>query len=171
VLGFTGFGASAHLVLQLARHRFPDSRFHVFARDEAARRFARDLGASWAGDTADTPPEKLDAIIDTTPAWSPVVEAMRHLAPGGRLVINAIRKEETDKAALMALDYGRDLWLEKEMKSVANVTRADVRGFLDLAVEAGIRPQVTTYGLEEANHALADLKAGRARGAKVLTVA
>src|SRR4051795_10487731 len=129
-LGLTGFGASAHLVLQVARHRYPNSRIHVFARSEGERAFARELGAAWAGDAREEAPEKLAAIIDTTPAWQPVVEALKNLAPEGRLVINAIRKEERDQSALLALDYPRDLWMEKEIKSVANVSRGDVREFL-----------------------------------------
>ena len=92
-LGLTGFGASAHLVLQMARHRYPDSRVFVFARSEQEQAFARELGATWAGDTEDKPPEKLDYIIDTTPVWRPVLAALENLKPGGRLVINAIRKE------------------------------------------------------------------------------
>ncbi|MGD8368460.1 MAG: alcohol dehydrogenase catalytic domain-containing protein, partial [Desulfobacterales bacterium] len=120
-LGLTGFGASAHLVLKMVRHRFPRSRVHVFARREQERQFALELGAVWAGDTADTAPEPLDAIIDTTPAWKPVVEALRNLRAGGRLVINAIRKEDGDKDQLLRIQYPDHLWLEKEIKSVANV--------------------------------------------------
>jgi len=93
-LGLVGFGASAHLVLQMARHKFPGSRIFVFARSEAERSFARELGAFWTGGIEETPPEKLACAIDTTPAWQPVVEAMKNLDRGGRLVINAIRKEE-----------------------------------------------------------------------------
>jgi len=169
-LGLTGFGASAHLVLQLARHRYPASPVSVFARDEADRQFARDLGAAWAGDTLDTPPAPLAAIIDTTPAWRPVVRALRHLDRGGRLVINAIRKNDGDKSELLSMDYARDLWLEREVRSVANVTRADVRGFLEVAAAVPIRPHVTTFPLEEANAALAALAHGDRRGAIVLTV-
>jgi propanol-preferring alcohol dehydrogenase len=169
-LGLTGFGASAHLVLQLARHRFPNSRVFVFARSEAERAFARELGAAWAGDTADRAPEPLRAIIDTTPAWTPIVAALDNLGRGGRLVVNAIRKEDGDKDALLGLDYPRHLWLEKEVKSVANVTRADVRDFLRLAAEIPLRPEVREYPLEEANRALIELKAGQVRGAKVLRV-
>ncbi len=167
-LGFTGFGASAHLVLQLARHRYPGSRFYVFARSAQERAFARELGAVWAGDTAETCPEPLQAIIDTTPAWTPIIMALNNLAPGGRLVINAIRKEDGDKAALLQLNYAEHLWREKEIKSVANVTRADVREFFQLAAEAGIRPEVEEYALEDANRALMDLKHKHIRGAKVL---
>ena len=169
-LGLTGFGASAHLVLKMVRHRYPHSRVHVFARSEGERAFARELGAAWAGDTADEPPEKLAAILDTTPAWQPVVAALRHLEPEGRLVINAIRKEERDKDALLRLDYPRDLWLEKEVKSVANVARSDVREFLALAAEIPIRPETQEYPLEDANRALRELKARQIRGAKVLRI-
>jgi propanol-preferring alcohol dehydrogenase len=169
-LGLTGFGASAHLVLKLVRHRFPNTPVFVFARAEAERAFARELGAAWAGDTGERPPERLSAIIDTTPAWAPIVAALGNLDPGGRLVVNAIRKEDADKDALLRLDYAEHLWLEKEVKSVANVTRADVREFLRLAAEVPIRPEVREYPLEEANRALAELKAQKVRGAKVLRV-
>lgn len=169
-LGLTGFGASAHLVLQMVRRRFPETRVHVFARSESERTFARELGAVWAGDTRDTAPEPLRAIIDTTPAWEPVLEALRNLEPGGRLVINAIRKEERDKEALLRLDYPEHLWREKEIKSVANVARSDVAEFLELATEIPLRPEVQEYPLEEANRALRELKERKIRGAKVLRV-
>jgi len=169
-LGLTGFGASAHLVLKMVRHRFPRVNIYVFARNEQERAFARELGAVWAGDTTDLPPQKLDAIIDTTPAWSPVVEALKNLEPGGRLVINAIRKEEEDKDALLALSYPDHLWLEKEIKSVANVARKDVSEFLQLAAEMRIKPEVQEFALKDANQALMELKAAKIRGAKVLRV-
>ncbi len=169
-LGLTGFGASGHLVLQMARHLFPRLRAYVFARDEGERAFALELGAAWAGDTADRPPEELDAIIDTTPVWRPVVEAMAVLAPGGRLVINAIRKEESDKDELRRLDYARHLWREKEIKSVANVTRADVADVLRLAADIPIRPAVDEYPLADANRALLEIKQRKIRGAKVLVI-
>ncbi len=167
-LGLTGFGASAHLVLQLARQRYPDLKVFVFARSAAQRAFARELGAAWAGNTDDAPPEELDAIIDTTPAWQPVVAALKNLAPGGRLVINAIRKEASDRACLAELDYAEHLWREKEIKSVANVTRRDVREFLELAASLRLRPATREYALAEANRALRELKAGSLRGATVL---
>lgn len=170
-LGLTGFGASAHLVLKTVRHLFPNVRTFVFARSGRERAFARELGAVWAGATGEEPPEKLHAIIDTTPAWKPVVEALKHLVPGGRLVINAIRKEEKDKAELLALDYPGQLWLEKEIKSVANVTRRDIVEFLKLAAEIPLRPEVEEFPLAEANRALSELKAGKIRGAKVLRMA
>ncbi len=169
-LGLTGFGGSAHLVLQMARHLYPNSEICVFARDEAARAFALELGAAWAGDTTDRAPRPLDAIIDTTPAWKPIVEALANLCPGGRLVINAIRKEDRDKDYLQNLSYHDHLWLEREIKSVANVTHRDIAEFLPLAASIPIKPEVQLYPLEEANRALVELKRGRIRGAKVLTM-
>ncbi|HJO02575.1 MAG TPA: alcohol dehydrogenase catalytic domain-containing protein [Acidobacteriota bacterium] len=169
-LGLTGFGGSAHIVLQAARHLWPDTRIFVFARTESTRAFALRLGATWAGDITDGAPEPLHAIIDTTPAWTPVVEALANLRPGGRLVINAIRKEDADKAYLQNLSYHEHLWLEKEIKSVANVTGPDIAEFLTLAAEIPIVPEVQTYPLGEANRALQDLKRGGVRGAKVLVV-
>ena len=169
-LGLTGFGASAHLVLKLVRHRYPNSRIHVFARDKAQRTFACELGATWAGDTDESAPEKLNAIIDTTPAWRPIVQALANLARGGRLVINAIRKENADKAELLEIDYAKHLWLEKEIKTVANVTREDVRAFLTMAAEIPLRPEVQEFGLEDANRALLELRSQSVRGAKVLRI-
>ena len=169
-LGLTGFGASAHLVLKLVRHKFPEARIYVFARSANERRFARELGAIWAGGTADAAPVALDAIIDTTPVWKPVVQALQNLKPGGRLIINAIRKEGGDKKSLLELDYPTHLWLEKEIKSVANVTRRDVAEFLALAAEIPIEPAVENYSLFEANEALLDLKQRKIRGAKVLNI-
>lgn len=134
----------------------------------ASQAFARELGAVWAGDTVERAPRPLDAIIDTTPAWKPVVEALANLRPGGRLVINAIRKEAGDLPALLDLDYPQHLWMEKEIKSAANVTRRDVSEFLSEADALGIRPEIQEYPLADANRALADLKLRRIRGAKVL---
>lgn len=170
LLGLTGFGASGHLVLKMVRQKFPNSRVFVFARSPKERQFARELGASWAGATEEFSPEKLDAIIDTTPVWKPVVEALKNLKPGGRLVINAIRKEPVDQDYLLKLDYPTHLWLEKEIKSVANVARKDVREFLQLAAEIPIKPEVELFQLEQANQALVELKQRKIRGAKVLKI-
>ena len=169
-LGLTGFGASAHLVLMMVKHLYPKGSVFVFARSEIEREFARELGASWTGDTGDRPPEKLHSIIDTTPVWKPIVEGLHNIEPGGRLVINAIRKEDMDKDYLLSLDYPVHLWMEKEIKSVANVTRADISEFLKLASEIPIRPEVREYPLEEANTALFELKQRKIRGAKVLRI-
>jgi propanol-preferring alcohol dehydrogenase len=169
-LGLTGFGASAHLVLKMVKHQYPLAKIFVFSRTGAEQAFAKELGAVWAGNADETTPEKLHAIIDTTPVWSPVKEALKNLEPGGRLVINAIRKEQSDKDALLTLDYSRDLWMEKEIKSVANITRRDVEEFLRMAAEIVIRPEVQEYRLEEANTALLELKERKIRGAKVLRI-
>ncbi|HEX7978568.1 MAG TPA: alcohol dehydrogenase catalytic domain-containing protein [Gemmatimonadaceae bacterium] len=171
-LGLTGFGASAHLVLQLVRKRFPQSPVFVFARQPEERKFALELGASWVGASLERPPQPLTAIIDTTPAWTPVVDALDHLEPGGRLVINAIAKLRTDKDALLRLDYQRHLWMEREIRSVANVTRRDVREMLAAAVTLGLRPTVEELPLEQVSEALGSLRRGeRVRGARVLRVA
>jgi len=167
-LGLTGFGGSAHIVLQLARYLYPASKVYVFARDPEARAFALQLGAAWAGATQARAPVPLQAIIDTTPAWLPVVEALANLRPGGRLVINAIRKEDHDQDSLLGLRYHEHLWMEKEIKSVANVTHHDIAEFLPIAARIPIRPVVQTYPLEEANRALRELQQGPVRGAKVL---
>lgn len=169
-LGLTGFGASAHLVLKMVRHKYPNTKVYVFARSFVERQFALKLGAVWAGDTADKAPQLCHAIIDTTPVWKPVVEALKNLLPGGRLVINAIRKENIDKDYLLNLDYPEHLWMEKEIKSVANVARRDVAEFLELAAEIPIKPEVVEYPLGDANKVLYELKRGGMKGAKVLRV-
>lgn len=169
-IGLTGFGASAHLVLKLIKYQYPDSKVYVFARNKDQREFALELGAEWTGDTADMPPELLDAIIDTTPVWKPLVHAMECLKPGGRLVINAIRKENADIEYLLKLDYERHLWMEKEIKSVANVTSLDVKEFIRIAAEMPFKPEVVLYPFEKANQALMDIKQSRIKGAKVLSI-
>jgi len=169
-IGLTGFGASGHLVLQIIKYKYPGVKIFIFARSENERAFALELGASWAGDSTDYVPEQLDSIIDTTPVWKSVVEALKNLKPGGRLVINAIRKEETDKDYLLNIDYSRHLWMEKEIRSVANVTRNDVKEFLEIASEIPVIPEVQEYKLEEANIALSELKKRKIRGAKVLVI-
>jgi len=169
-IGFTGFGASAHLVIKMVKHLYPHSRVFVFSRTEREREFAKELGAFWAGNSEDESPEKLHCVIDTTPVWKPVVDVMKNVEKGGRLVINAIRKEEVDKDALLTIDYPRDIWMEKEIKSVANITKKDVEEFLQLAALIPIRPDVQEFKLEEANKALMELKERKIRGAKVLKI-
>ena len=170
-MGLAGFGASAHLVLKMVRHRFPRSDVFVWARSARERAFAREIGAAWAGDLDATPPAPVQAAIDTTPAWRPVLAALEHLAPGGRLVINAIRKEAGDSDLLASIDYPRHLWMEKEIKSVANVTRRDVREFIALAATVALKPAIECFPLEAANQALMELKNRKIRGAKVLQIA
>ncbi len=169
-LGLTGFGGSGHLVITLAKYLYPDSPIFVFARSKSEQQFALELGAAWSGDTEETPPQKLDAIIDTTPVWKPVVEALKNLKPGGRLVINAIRKEDADKEYLLNIDYSEHLWMEKEIVSVANVSRYDVEEFLRIADEIPIIPEYQEFDLEDANKALLEMKESKIRGSKVLRV-
>ncbi len=169
-LGLTGFGASAHLVLKLIKYKYPQSDVYVFARNPKEQEFALKLGAKWAGDTTEKPPQLLDSIIDTTPVWKPVIHALEALKPGGRLVINAIRKETRDMDYLLNLDYSKHLWMEKEIKSVANVTINDVREFIQIAAEMPFKPDVISYPFEDANKALLEIKAGKIRGAKILMI-
>jgi propanol-preferring alcohol dehydrogenase len=172
-LGFFGFGASAHIVIQAARYRFPNARLCVFTRPGQIehQRLAMQLGADWAGETGQEPPERLHAAIDSTPAWTPIVEALRVLRPAGRLVINAIRKEAGDQEALLRIEYAEHLWREKEIKTVANVTRRDAREFLPLAAAIPIRPKTQVFRLEQASEALQRVKHGRTQGAAVLRIA
>jgi len=170
ILGLFGFGASAHLVIQTAKYIYPNCKVFVFTRpgQKEHQELAKKLGADWTGATGDTPPEKLNGAIDFTPAWKPIVESLRVLEKGGRVVINAIRKEERDKDSLLGLNYPTHLWQEKEIKSVANITRKDAQDFLSLAAEIPIVPEVQEFRLEEANEALVLLKQGKVQGAAVL---
>ncbi|HKL51106.1 MAG TPA: alcohol dehydrogenase catalytic domain-containing protein [Wenzhouxiangellaceae bacterium] len=170
ILGLTGFGASNHLVLSLAGILYPESPVMVWARDAGQREQAMALGAEWAGDTGESPPEAPDAIIDTTPVWATVLAALDKLAPGGRLVINAISKETGDRDRLAELDYEKQLWREKEIKSVANVTRRDVAAYLEIAAGHELTPEVQVMPLERANAALTRIRFGDFRGAFVLDV-
>lgn len=170
ILGLTGFGGSGHLVLQLAKFLYPNGQVFVFARSKHERRFALELGADWAGDTLTVPPAAPHAIIDTTPAWQPVLAALECLRPGGRLVINAIRKEAGDRGVMASIRYEDHLWMEKEIKSVANVTHRDLEEFLPIAAAIPLHVEVQEYALEDANEALLDLRSGHVRGAKVLKI-
>ena len=156
----------------MAKYKYPKGKVFVFTRpgQKEHQALARKLGADWTGATGETPPQKLNCAIDFTPAWSPIVAALKALENGGRLVINAIRKEERDKNALLEMDYSEHLWREKEIKSVANITRQDAREFLPLAARIPIIPQVTEFKLEEANQALILLKKGKIQGAAVLKI-
>jgi alcohol dehydrogenase, propanol-preferring len=169
-LGLLGFGASSHLVLKLVRNIFPDSQVFVFTRNVNEQQFSLELGAKWAGPIDANPPELIQSIIDTTPAWKPIVKSLEYLKPGGRLVINAIRKESNDKDWLLKLDYAKHLWMEKEVKSVANVTRNDIKDFLVLAAKYSIKPEYQIYELKDANQALIELKERKVHGAKVLKI-
>jgi propanol-preferring alcohol dehydrogenase len=161
-LGLFGFGASAHIVIQIARYW--GCEVFVFTRGEEHRNLAKKLGASWAGGPQDEPPRKLHCAIDFTPVGETVPQGLRVLEKGGRLVLAVIRKRNP----IPPLDYSQLLWDEKEIKSVANITRKDAHEFLSLAAEIPIIPEVQEFKLEEANQALILLKQGKIQGAGVL---
>ena len=169
ILGLYGFGASAHIVIQIAKYKYPNCQVFVFTRpgQKEHQDLAQKLGADWIGATGDTAPAKLNCAIDFTPVGVPVREALRNLEKGGRVVINAIRKV----TPIPELDYAEHLWHEKEIKSVANVTRRDAQEFLPLAAEIPIVPEIQEFRLEEANQVLILLNQGKIRGAGVLRIA
>jgi len=161
-LGLFGFGASAHIVIQVAKYW--GCQVFVFTRSEDHRRLAKKLGAAWIGTAEDDPPQKVNCAIDFTPVGETVPSALRVLEKGGRLVIAVIRK----RSPIPPLDYTQLLWDEKEIKSVANIARKDAQDFLPLAAEIPIIPEVQEFKLEEANEALILLKQGKIQGAAVL---
>jgi propanol-preferring alcohol dehydrogenase len=164
-LGLFGFGASAHVVIQVARYW--GCEVYVFTRSEAHRNLAQRLGAVWVGAAGDDPPQRVNCAIDFTPVAETVPRALSVLERGGRLIMAVIRKRNP----IPPLDYARLLWDEKEVKSVANVTRRDVRDFLALAAEIPVITEVQEFGLEAANEALVLLKQGKIQGAAVLRLA
>jgi propanol-preferring alcohol dehydrogenase len=161
-LGLFGFGASAHIVIQIAKYW--GCEVFVFTRGEEHRHLAKKLGASWAGGSEDDPPKKLHCAIDFTPVGETVLHALKVLEKGGRLVLAVIRKRNP----IPPIDYAQLLWDEKEIKSVANITRRDALEFLPLAAEIPIIPEIQEFTLEEANQALILLKQGKIQGAGVL---
>jgi propanol-preferring alcohol dehydrogenase len=161
-LGLFGFGASAHIVIQVAKYW--GAEVFVFTRSEEHRELAKKLGASWAGGPEEEPPKKLNCAIDFTPVGETVLNALRVLEKGGRLVLAVIRKRNS----IPPFDYAQLLWDEKEIKSVANITRKDAQEFLPLASQIPIIPEVQEFKLEEANKALILLKQGKIQGAGVL---
>jgi alcohol dehydrogenase, propanol-preferring len=164
-LGLYGFGASAHLICQVAAHQ--GRRVFALTRegDDEGQAFALELGAEWAGDSVAGPPEPLDAAIVFAPVGALVPAALRALAPGGTVVCAGIHMTD-----IPAFPY-EILWEERSVRSVANLTRRDGEEFLAIAPEVPVRTTVTEYGLGAANEALADLRSGRLHGAAVLTVA
>jgi propanol-preferring alcohol dehydrogenase len=166
IIGLFGFGASAHIVIQIIKYKFPNSPVFVFTKTAEHAKLAESLGASWTGRSGDQPPAKLNKAMDFTPVGECVRDALAVLDRGGRLVINAIRKE----TAVPQLDYARYLWLEREIKSVANVTRADAEQFLPLAAQIPIVPTIEEFELAEANEVLIRLKHSKLRAAAVLKV-
>jgi len=161
-LGLYGFGAAAHILAQVAT--WQGRRVYAFTRagDTAAQNFARSLGACWAGSAEEAPPERLDAAIIFAPVGALVPAALRVVKKGGRVVCGGIHMSD-----IPSFPYAI-LWEERQIVSVANLTRADAREFLALAPRIGLRVEVTPYLLAEANTALDDLRAGRLQGAAVL---
>jgi alcohol dehydrogenase, propanol-preferring len=164
-VGLYGFGAAAHIVCQVAVHQ--GRRVFAFTRDDdvASQDLARALGAEWAGDARARGPEELDAAIIFAPVGELVPTALRATAKGGTVVCAGIHMSD-----IPGFPYS-DLWEERSIRSVANLTRDDGRWLLDLAPRVPVRTEVTTYPLEEAERALDDLRAGRFTGAAVLEVA
>jgi propanol-preferring alcohol dehydrogenase len=161
-LGLFGFGASAHLVIQMAVYW--GCEVFVFTRSEEHRALARKMGAAWAGKPDEEPPRKVHCAIDFTPVGETVLHGLRVLEKGGRLVIAVIRKRDS----VPPLNYAELLWDEKEIKSVANITRKDCQEFLPFAAQIPILPEVQEFELKEANRVLLLLKQGRIQGAAVL---
>lgn len=161
-LGLYGFGSSAHIIGQIALAQ--GRRLFAFTRpgDSETQRFARSLGVEWAGDSSQLPPERLDAAIVFAPVGALVPAALRTLEPGGVVVCAGIHMSD-----IPSFPYA-DLWEERSIRSVANLTRRDGEELLPLAAELEVRPQVTTYGLAAANRALDDLRGGRLEGSAVL---
>jgi propanol-preferring alcohol dehydrogenase len=166
IIGLFGFGACAHIVIQIIKYKFPNSPVFVFTKTAEHAKLAESLGAAWTGRSGDQPPVKLNKAMDFTPVGECVRDALAVLDRGGRLVINAICKE----TAVPALDYARYLWLEREIKSVANVTRADAEEFLPLAAQIPIVPTIEEFPLAQANEVLIKLKHSKLRAAAILRV-
>jgi propanol-preferring alcohol dehydrogenase len=161
-IGIYGFGAAAHIVAQVAMSQGHEVYAFVKAGDAEAQRFARELGVTWAGPSTDAPPALLDSALIFAPVGALVPTALSHTSPGGIVVCAGIHMSD-----IPSFPY-RLLWEERTLRSVANLTRADAREFLDLAARVPIRTHVRPYPLGQANQALADLREGRLTGAAVL---
>jgi propanol-preferring alcohol dehydrogenase len=163
-LGLYGFGAAAHIVAQVARHQGRKVFAFVRPGDAAAKAFALELGAVWAGESGEAPPEALDAAILYAPVGALVPTALRAVAPGGTVVCAGIHMSD-----IPSFPY-EILWRERKLVSVANLTRQDGEEFLDLAPKVPVETTVEPFPLEQANEALSRLRSGRLKGAAVLTV-
>lgn len=160
-LGLFGFGASAHLAIQVARHW--DCEVYVFTRSDEHRHLAAELGAVWTGGARDEPPVPLDAAVSFAPAGWVAVEAMRMLRPAGTLAVNAIHLDRVPE-----MDYREHLYGERTLRSVTNLTHRDAREFLDLAGEIPVETTVETFPPEAANEALQRMKASELEAAAAL---
>jgi len=165
-IGLIGFGASAHIVIQIIKYKYPKSDVYVFTKTAEHAELAKSLGAIWTGLSGEKPPTKLNKIMDFTPVGECVRDGLAVLDRGGRLVINAIRKE----TPVPPLEYAEYLWLEREIKSVANVTSRDGKEFLPLAGQIPILPTIEEFPLTEANEVLLAIKHSKLRAAAVLRI-
>ena len=161
-----GFGASAHIVLQVIKNIYPHSEVFVFTRSKHHKELAESLGASWTGSAGEDPGVSIDKAIDFTPVCTIIPQVMEMLSPAGTLVINAIRKIDTTPR----LDYTKHLWQEKQIRSTANVTRADAAEFLQAASDIPITSEYEIFELEQANEALIAMKTSKLRAAAVLKI-
>jgi propanol-preferring alcohol dehydrogenase len=160
-VGLFGFGASAHLAISVLRAW--GCFVYVSTRGESHRRLAESLGAAWVGNETERPPVPLDRAVTFAPSGDVVIAALSSLRKGGIVAINAIHLDR-----MPSFDYDKLLWGERQIRSVANMTRADARDFLALAAEIGLHPKVTTFPLDQANEALSALKADAIDGAAVI---
>ena len=160
-VGLFGFGASAHLAIAVLRAW--NCKVYVSTRGESHRKLAESLGADWVGSEQEKPPVELDRAVTFAPSGDVVIAALSSLRKGGVVAINAIHLDRIPE-----FDYDRLLWGERQMRSVANMTRADARDFLQIASEIGLRPQVTTFPLDQANEALLAVKNDSIDGAAVV---
>ena len=167
VIGLYGFGASAHIVIQVLRYKYPASPVFVFTRSSEHRELAIQLGAEWAGAPDEKPPARLNKVIDFTPIGETVKRALVASEKGATVVINAIRK----RTPIPELDYAEHLWHEREIKSVANITAQDAKEFLPLAAKIPIKCCVEEFELAQANDVLVNLKLAQINGAAVLRIA
>jgi propanol-preferring alcohol dehydrogenase len=160
-VGLFGFGASAHLAIEVLRTWHCE--VYVSTRGESHRKLAESLGAKWVGSESDKPPVELDRAVTFAPSGNVVVSALSSLRKGGVVAINAIHLDRIPE-----FDYDRLLWGERQIRSVANMTRADARDFINIAAEIRLQPKITTFPLDQANEALAAIKSDSIDGAAVL---
>ncbi len=160
-VGLFGFGASAHLTIDVLKSW--GCEVYVSTRGASHRKLAESMGATWVGSETDRPPKELDRAVTFAPSGDVVVAALASLRKGGVVAINAIHLDRIPE-----FDYDRLLWGERQIRSVANMTRADARDFLDIAAKIQLRPKVTTFSLDQANGALAAIKGDEINGAAVI---
>jgi propanol-preferring alcohol dehydrogenase len=160
-VGLFGFGASAHLAIAVLRAW--KCEVYVSTRGDSHRQLARSLGATWVGTEADKPPVELDRAITFAPSGDVVIAALASLRKGGVVAINAIHLDRIPE-----FNYDRLLWGERQLRSVANMTRSDARDFLQIAAAINLRPKITVFPLDQANEALAAVKSDSIDGAAVI---